>query len=295
MAITYPDAAFIGVILTELFFGFYVAVFCLYARLTRGKRLSLVDYGVFALFGLSVVTIVLDALQQFFTLMRGGALWSAKVNATTSVISITLDFLSQLILRRLSDSSLLESLEQVNPGWPLPSYRYVGVIWRAFLSFGFSPLADRPQVTGLVVTIDMASVFNSYEIIAKGWWVPLGAACMGLSLAVKVIFTALILAKIHSDRQGANSAVNPSGGAISKAASILLQSAVLALVAQLVYLTLYKTENPGFSLVAGPVTVIYGLNCTAILAWAKLQDSSDASAIARERSSIGSDEKVSPV
>ena len=36
-----------------------------------------------------------------------------------------------------------------------------------------------------------------------------------------------------------------------------MQSAVLALVAQLVYLVLYKTENPGFSLVAGPVTVIY--------------------------------------
>jgi hypothetical protein len=76
-----------------------------------------IDYGVILAFVLSVITIGMDAAQQFFTLvrrlyqrclnviievefeMRGGeAPWIAQVNATTSSLIGIIDFFAQLTL-----------------------------------------------------------------------------------------------------------------------------------------------------------------------------------------------------
>jgi hypothetical protein len=51
--------------------GVYTTVFGLYVRLTWETRtpLVVVDYGVILVFVLSVITIGVDATQQFFTLV----------------------------------------------------------------------------------------------------------------------------------------------------------------------------------------------------------------------------------
>ena len=49
----------------------YITVFGLYVQITRVKKSSLAvaDYGLITLFVLTVTTVVLDTLQQFYTLV----------------------------------------------------------------------------------------------------------------------------------------------------------------------------------------------------------------------------------
>ncbi|KAF6756968.1 hypothetical protein DFP72DRAFT_892839 [Ephemerocybe angulata] len=246
MAITYPDAAFIGTLLAELFLGVYVVTFGLYVKILRVRKapLHIVDYGVIALFILGVTTIVTDAVQQFFTLMRGGAPWTEKVNSATSTLSLTMDFLSQAIL--------------IYRCWIVWGQRYWVIALPAALTL-------TSYATGLVVTIDLASSMNSFEVIAKDWWVPLGTTSMGLSLGVNALVSGLMIGRIlYVYRQSHGS----SPGAVARASlavSVLVESAIALFFAQLVFLVLYKIESPAFSLVGAPVAVIYGLNCTVIM------------------------------
>ncbi|KAJ2932932.1 hypothetical protein H1R20_g4145, partial [Candolleomyces eurysporus] len=249
MAITYPDAAFIGALLSQLFMGVYITVFGLYIKLLRVRKtpFAAVDYGLVTLFVLCLATIVLDAVQQFFTLMRGGAPWTARVNAATSSMSLTLDFISQIIL--------------IYRCWH---------VWGRNLLIGIPPsivalTSYASQVAGLCVTIDFASVSDSFRAVAKDWWVPLGLASMSLSLVVNAVVSALMITRIYLVYRETKSASDSAGTRLSWVASILLESAIALFFAQLVYLVLYKLEHPAFSLVAGPVTIIYGLNCTAIM------------------------------
>ncbi|KAJ3516589.1 hypothetical protein NMY22_g14169 [Coprinellus aureogranulatus] len=88
---------------------------------------------------------------------------------------------------------------------------------------------------------------------------------MGLSLGVNALVSLLMISRIWYVYRQTRSAVENAGGRLSWVASVLLESAVALFAAQLVYLVLYKIEHDAFALVAGPVTIIYGLNCTAIM------------------------------
>ncbi|RXW20194.1 hypothetical protein EST38_g5654 [Candolleomyces aberdarensis] len=209
MAITYPDAAFIGALLSQLFMGVYITVFGLYIKLLRVRKtpFAAVDYGLVTLFVVCLGTIVLDAVQQFFTLS-----------------------------------------------------------------------------------------------ISKDWWVPLGLASMSLSLVVNAVVSGLMITRIYLVYRETKSASDSAGTRLSWVASILLESAIALFFAQLVYLVLFRLEHPAFSLVAGPVTIIYGLNCTAIMVRVGMNRSYETVSTTRQQGQgsslmfgVQKDEKSSPV
>ncbi|TEB31729.1 hypothetical protein FA13DRAFT_1791472 [Coprinellus micaceus] len=220
MAIDYPEAAFVGTFLEYGFLGAYAIVFGLYVQNLRKSKASLrvVDYGLVTLFMLCLVTVILDSCQQFQTIFHGEASWTGKANAVTSTFSITLDFISQVIL--------------IYRCWIVWGSR----VWVIALP---ALLAVTSWVTGLCVTIDLASSMNSWRQVVHEWILYVYRASRGVS---------------HQSAKRA-----------SWAASVFLESAIALFFAQLVYLVLYKIGHPAFALVAGPVTVIYGLNCTAIM------------------------------
>ncbi|KAF5342370.1 hypothetical protein D9611_001101 [Ephemerocybe angulata] len=263
MAFTYPDAAFIGTLLSMLFTGVYVTVFGLYTKIIRVRKgpLMVLDYGLIFLFILSMVTVVLDTTQQFYTLMRpeGTVAWTAKVNATASVLGAILDFTSQAIL--------------IYRCWNVWGRKLWVIIAPAFLAFASLGVA-------LAVTIDLASVPDSYLQIGKSWWVPVGVTTFSLSLAVNTLVSALMISRIWYVYSQTKSAVETSGSRLSWVASVLLESTVILFVAQLIYLVLYRIEHPAFSLVAMPVTILYGLNCTAIMVRVGMNQSYESMAAA---------------
>ncbi|TEB31737.1 hypothetical protein FA13DRAFT_1791478 [Coprinellus micaceus] len=230
--------AFLGTVLSHLFLGIYTTVFALYMHLKRARRSQFVavDYGVIALFSCTVLTIALDTIQQFWTVCRGSqsAPWLAKIDATTSSLSITLNFASQIIL----------------------IYRCWN-IWDRVICVIVPPgcLAVVSWVCGIAVTIDLYTVADASQRVAKDWWMPLGVTSMGLSLGVNALVSGLMSPGV--------------------AVSVLLESAVALFIAQLVYMVLYQLGHPAFALVAGPVTIIYGLNCTAIMVLVAMNRSFD--------------------
>lgn len=91
----------------------------------------------------------------------------------------------------------------------------------------------------------------------------MGTASIGLSLIVSVVVSAIMIGRImHVYRNARTSfgGLSPSsstGHRLSWIASVLLEAAIPLSFAQLVFLVLFAVEYPAFSLVGGPVTIIY--------------------------------------
>uniref|UniRef100_A0A4Q2CZU1 Uncharacterized protein n=1 Tax=Candolleomyces aberdarensis TaxID=2316362 RepID=A0A4Q2CZU1_9AGAR len=166
----------------------------------------------------------------------------------------------------------------------------------------------------------MASVASSHQGVGlKNWWVPLGLTTMSLSLVVNAVVSALMISRIYLVYRETKLASDNTSTKLSWVASILLESAVALFFAQLVYLVLYKMEHSAFSLVAGPVTIIYvglpfsswfyphgtihvsqGLNCTAIMVRVSMDRSYETVSTTRQQSTslvftINKNEKSSHV
>ena len=120
---------------------------------------------------------------------------------------------------------------------------------------------DGGLVTGLCVTIDLASAMNSWRQVVHEWWIPLGVSSMAISLATNATVSALMIGRILYVYRASRGASHRSARRASWAASVFLESAIALFFAQLVYLVLYKIRHPAFALVAGPVTVTYVSPC----------------------------------
>ncbi|KAJ2923730.1 hypothetical protein H1R20_g13365, partial [Candolleomyces eurysporus] len=107
---------------------------------------------------------------------------------------------------------------------------------------------------------------------------------MSLSLVVNAVVSALMISRIYLVYRETKLASDNASTKLSWVASILLESAIALFFAQLVYLVLYKMEHSAFSLVAGPVTIIYGLNCTAIMVRVNMNRSYETVSTTRQQS-----------
>ena len=113
----------------------------------------------------------------------------------------------------------------------------------------------------MCVTVDLAAATYQGQLVRR-WWLPLAATSMGLSLAVNLIVSAAMIGRIYrvygQTKQFQTSVdVSARGGSLSWTAWILLESAVLLSVAQLIYLVLYQIQSPAFALISGPIAIIY--------------------------------------
>ncbi|KAJ3545574.1 hypothetical protein NMY22_g2373 [Coprinellus aureogranulatus] len=217
------DAAFIGTLLSHLFFGAHITVFGLYVQITRARRprLSLADYGVIAMFVLTLAFVVLDTVQQFYTLRRGPDLpaWIGKVNATTSTLNMTLDFLSQVIL--------------IHRCW----FVFGRALWVAILP-GILALAS--WVCGLAVTIDLSAVVDIHN-----------------SKAVNALVSILMISRIWIVYSQAKSVGEHTGRRLSWLIAVLIESAIVLFAVQLIVVLMYGLPHRAFALVISPITVIY--------------------------------------
>ncbi|KAJ3519612.1 hypothetical protein NMY22_g13119 [Coprinellus aureogranulatus] len=243
------DAAFVGTLLTYLFLGVYITVFGLYMKITLLKRdrFSLADYGVITLFVLTVATIALRTWLEFYIQRRGPErpTWIGDVNSTTSALSFTLDFLSQTIL--------------IYRCW---------LVWGCINWVAIPPgiLALTSWICGLVVTIDIAPVLDTYNTIPKRWWKSLGTAGMCLSIAVNASVSTVMISRIWFVHRQTRSSGQSVGSKLPWLISVLLESAIALFAGQIVYTVLYALNHDAFSLVSGPIAITYGLNSTAIMA-----------------------------
>ncbi|KAJ2912316.1 hypothetical protein MD484_g8099, partial [Candolleomyces efflorescens] len=251
MAFTSGDAAYIGNLLSHLFLGVYATVFGLYLRLTwkTKLRLVIVDYGIILVFLLSVTTTIGDAVQQFFTLRRGGtASWIPQVNAATASLIGFIDFFAQIIL--------------IYRCWRV----WNRAIWVAIIP---SVLALVALILGMCATIDSATVPGYPAVPPKRWWAGMLGAAMGTSLAVNAVVSGLLITRIWLVHRENKKLGGVRDSALPLVLSALLQSAVLLFFAQLIFLVLYilryRYRNPGFALVVAPIALLYGICCTAVM------------------------------
>ncbi|KAJ2928190.1 hypothetical protein H1R20_g8912, partial [Candolleomyces eurysporus] len=255
MALTRLDAGLIGAFLTQIFFaervamsGVYVAVFALYIKVFRSKKtpVNIVNCGIFTLFILCLVAVALRDVLDFHLLRRDPqAPWLSKAHAICTTLTVLVDFLAQCIL--------------IYRCWH---------VYRRSTATGLLPglLALCSCVAGLCVTISqglMKDQFNDYS--AKSWWIPLGLTWMSISLTVNVIVSGFLIIRIYQVHKEtrpyrvdwSSHPANGNGDTLSWIASILLESAVFILVSQLIYLVLFTLDYAPFSIIAGPVTIIY--------------------------------------
>ncbi|KAF6755007.1 hypothetical protein DFP72DRAFT_898225 [Ephemerocybe angulata] len=243
------DAYFIGALLMQLFFGLYVAVFCFYLKIIRVRKssLTIVDFATILLFILCLSAVVTDDMVYFLMLRRepGAAPWLAKLNATASSLSVVADFVSQMVV----------------------IYR----CWQVFgrrLSVGVVPTlcASASLITGLCVTGGQGTPPTA-GFTGKIWWIPLGIPSMAISLAVNALVSILMILRIYLvHRRSKSFGFSMQGSKLLWTASVLVEAALFQFAAQLVLVVLFTMDHPAFSLMVGPVTIIYGLNCTAIVA-----------------------------
>ncbi|KAJ3889894.1 hypothetical protein GG344DRAFT_78365 [Lentinula edodes] len=156
------------------------------------------------------------------------------------------DFCSQLILVRLFlfDLSLLSSLVTQSMGDRTPNPHLVCITCGIGL-------------IGLVLTISP----NAPQ--APAAIVPIGTAAFSMSLCLNFIVSALIVGRIWYIT-GLNREIK-TDSAIRRASAIIIESGLLFLAAQLVFVVLFAIKHPAQAIVEPIATQIYGISPTLII------------------------------
>lgn len=81
---------------------------------------------------------------------------------------------------------------------------------------------------------------------------------MAISLAVNAIVSTLMIVRIYRVHRKTQSFSSSSHRAkLSSVVTVLVEAALFQFSAQLVLVVLFTIDHPGFSLMVGPVTMIY--------------------------------------
>ncbi|KAJ6517139.1 hypothetical protein DFH09DRAFT_1195514 [Mycena vulgaris] len=113
---------------------------------------------------------------------------------------------------------------------------------------------------GLVLSI------NPTAPIAPAAIVPVGTAGFSLSLCLNFIVSALIVGRIWQiSRQNRIQGVSHSDSTIQRAIGIIVESGLLFLVAQFVFVVLFAIAHPAQAVVEPVATQIYGISPTLII------------------------------
>ncbi|TEB31704.1 hypothetical protein FA13DRAFT_1791460 [Coprinellus micaceus] len=248
MAPQVKDCIFVGLLMSFFSFGLYTVVFGLYVKLVMNRKssgLKGLDWAIGSLFLVTGVTVILDSIQEFHNLRRGESRkavpWLSAVNTTTSVTMVTLDFVAQLVL--------------IYRCW---------VVWNKNVWVAIPPvlIAVASAACGLAASISIG-VTTGDDL---AWWVSAGSSWTILSLIANGVVSGLMIKRIYSIHQATKGVLFHSGRLdLAWVTTMLIESAVVLFVGQLVFVVLYRMNHPGWFIIALPVTCLYGICCTAIM------------------------------
>ncbi|TEB31717.1 hypothetical protein FA13DRAFT_1732599 [Coprinellus micaceus] len=262
MAWTEDDSIFIGTMMSFFFFGLYTVVFGLYIKLVKNRkssRLTVMDYTIGFLYVLTGATVIIDAIQEFEIIRRGRTTstdpWVNRINSTTSVTMVLLDYVAQVVL--------------IYRCWIVWNRNY----WVAAPPF---VIAIGSAASGLAVSLSYA--MNPGDNKSLPWWVYAGSSWVILSLIVNAMVSTLMIYKIWTIHMRTKGLLLSSGRLdLSWIVSMLVESALVLFVGQLVYVILYWIDSPQWMIVVLPVTNLYGLCCTFIMVVVAEKRNSDTS------------------
>ncbi|KAJ3842169.1 hypothetical protein EV361DRAFT_938353 [Lentinula raphanica] len=137
-------------------------------------------------------------------------------------------------------------------------------IWVIILPIliSFASVACGIALIGLVLTISPTAPQAPEAIV------PIGTAAFAMSLCLNFIVSALIVGRIWY-MTGLNREIK-TDGAIRRASAIVIESGLLFLAAQLVFVVLFAIKHPAQAIVEPIATQIYGISPTLIIVRSKL-------------------------
>jgi hypothetical protein len=242
---------FIGTVLESSFYGLYCVAFAIYVRI-RGKKkggsTKLVIYSLSLLFGLCTIFCAVDTAQTLYILRYEGTndpsvgLTSYNMNIFNTSLYCSITFIAQAIL-----------IHRCWLMWGKNMLVITAPVILAWLSFGTS-------LAMIGALIEPAS--SRIPDVSKPWIHPLGIVAFSLSIAVNSVIAGLVSLKIFMDNISTiqKGGVNP----FRLIVAILNESGMLMIGSQIIWLVLFRRQDPAFLLVRGPIVMIYGLTPTLI-------------------------------
>ncbi|KAF8881454.1 hypothetical protein BD779DRAFT_1675408 [Infundibulicybe gibba] len=229
----------VGVILECVFYGAYVVLFILYLVLQRrnnrrfGRPLTLAHI---LLFGLCTVSLFLDIPSDYLLIVPGvggpGLVTAKKLNLGSILIFAMIDFLAQTML--------------LYRCWIIWGRRWVVIAVPGFLAL--LVLGGGFALAGLF----NSSFWSTNPDRALRLFNLTGIAINSVSLAVNALTTLLIVTKI----------VLISRESLRIATAMLIESGLLILTFQLIYVVLYNREV--FDIISLPAPQLYGITPTLL-------------------------------
>ncbi|KAJ7127871.1 hypothetical protein C8R44DRAFT_979408 [Mycena epipterygia] len=147
------------------------------------------------------------------------------------------------------------------------------LIYRCYLVWGKSVwviilpiLMSLAAVACGVGLIGLLLTVNPTAPVAPAAIAPVGTAGFSLSLCLNLIVSALIVVRIwHVSRQNRLQGVSHSDSSIQRAIGIIIESGLLFLTVQLVFVVLFALSHPAQAVVVPIATQIYGISPTLII------------------------------
>ncbi|KAJ7110767.1 hypothetical protein C8R43DRAFT_825756, partial [Mycena crocata] len=136
------------------------------------------------------------------------------------------------------------------------------VIWIVILPIlmSFAVVACGIGLIGLVLTINPAAPQAPPALV------PVGTAGFALSLCLNFIVSSLIVSRIwYISRENARQGISHSDGAIQRAIGIIIESGLLFLTAQFIFVVLFAIGHPAQAILVPVATQIYGISPTLII------------------------------
>ncbi|KAF8881457.1 hypothetical protein BD779DRAFT_1011679 [Infundibulicybe gibba] len=247
--ITIPDAVATGTILESVFYGAYLVLFIQYLVLQRRNSRGFdqpLTLAHILLFVLCTVSFFLDIPSDYLSLVpdvEGAPEKSQKLNLGSVWIFAIIDFLAQMIL--------------LYRCWIIWSKRWAVVVVPGFLSL--VTLGGGFAIAGLFDSLVRSVNHDRFDPLLRST----GTATNSISLAVNALTTFLIVVKIFLTSREVRSALGSnSHQSLRIATAMLIESGLLVLAFQLVFVVLYN--QPAFSVISGATTQIYGITPTLL-------------------------------
>jgi len=263
---------FIGIVFTAILYGLYCLIFGLYWRiqLKRAERSKgVLLYALTTNFILCTAYFVIGIIQVQFLItslvLQENSLDSAVNWITIAANSLytAIDFISQAIL--------------IYRCW---------IMWRQPLVMVLPCLFTLAFLATALTTLGFQIQSLADNVPVPGWYLSAVTAFFFVSLGANALDTGLIVFKIinvYHDIRGLHpSPTSSRPGSYGSGQrdlypliSILVESGLITLAAQLMQSIMYKFAAPAFPLVGGVVVMLYGISMTAVLVRVELGVSYD--------------------
>jgi len=246
------DCMFLGIVLEAVCWGIYAVVFALYLNLPKASSNRALLYPLSILFVLCTTFFAVDSAQTVLFLLHSSApnndLITNRTSATTTVLYAFIDFTSQCVL--------------IYRCW---------VVWNKALFLAIIPgfLALASFATSLALSAGEILLIP-VDSTAPTWFIPMGTASFAISLAVNVIITGILILKLaitHRESQRTLGRQEGRGLNLVSIMSLLIESAMLTFIAQLLWVVLFNLQitNNGFDAIDGVVAMTTGIAPTAVI------------------------------